>query len=261
MNHFFRPLLQILFFIYVLLALSFWLLADNVLFQPPKHPNSLYLAIDIPLANQQTLSAVYLPNPKARYTILFSHGNAEDLFFVYPFLQLLEQHGFAVFAYDYPGYGKTPGKPTEANTYQAINAAYDYLTSQLNVPPSSIIIYGRSVGAGPSIELARNKRIGGLILESPFVSAFRVYTKWPMFPFDRYRNLSKIPEVRAPILLIHGTHDSVIPLWHGQKIYDAIKSPKQAYWVENASHNDVQAVAKEQYFQTIQHFAQSLHKD
>jgi len=261
MKHFFSTLLQILFFFYVLLALSFWLLADSILFQPPKNQNSPYQSIEIPLANQQNISAVYLPNAKARYTILFSHGNAEDLYTLYPFLQHLAQNGFAVFAYDYPGYGKSPGKASEANTYQAINAAYEYLTIQLNVPPSHIIVFGRSVGAGPSIELATHKAIAGLILESPFVSAFRVYTRWPLFPFDRFRNLSKIPDVRAPILLIHGTHDSVIPLWHGQKIYDAINSPKQALWVQGASHNDVLAVAQIRYWQAIQDFAASLNKD
>lgn len=261
MKPFFITLLQTMLLGYLLLAFSFWLLADSVLFQPPKNPNSLYLSIDIPLANQQSLSAVYLPNPKARYTILFSHGNAEDLFFIYPFLQLLNQQGFAVFAYDYPGYGKSEGKASEASTYKAINAAYDYVTTELRVPPSNIIVYGRSVGSGPSIELAANRRIGGLILESPFVSAFRVYTKWPLFPFDVFQNLSKIPHVKAPILLIHGTHDSVIPLWHGQKIYDAIQSPKQALWVDGASHNNVLTIADKSYWQAIQHFAASLNKD
>lgn len=263
MNHFFGTLLQTIFFIYVLLALSFWLLADGVLFQPPKHNAKIapHQAITIPLANQQTLSAVYLPNTKARYTILVSHGNAEDLFSLMPFLTLLQQHGFAVLAYDYPGYGASTGKPSEANTYQAIQAAYQYLIAALDVKPQQIIVFGRSVGTGPSTELASHYPSAGLILESPFLSAFRVYTRWPIFPFDRYNNISKIPSIKVPILLIHGTHDSVIPLWHGQKIFDAIKSPKQAFWVEGASHNNVLAISQASYWQAIQQFVASLNKD
>lgn len=247
---------------YLLLGLTIWLVADSILFQPPRTAKQPLLnEITIPLANQQKISAVYLPNPRARYTILFSHGNAEDLASLMPFLQLLKQQGFAVLAYDYPGYGNSTGKPTEANTYEAINAAYHYLTTKLSLPPENIIIYGRSLGTGPSTELASKQRCAGLILESPFVSAYRVYTYWPIYPFDQYQNLYKIPQVMSPILLIHGTHDSVIPVWHGRKIFAAAKSPKQAYWVENASHNDVLRVANEKYWHTINQFVASLSKD
>ncbi|HRE31693.1 MAG TPA: alpha/beta hydrolase, partial [Candidatus Berkiella sp.] len=120
-----KAFLQIVLIGYVLIALLFWTLSDGVLFQPPnKHPQIMPGTIQIPLANQQNFAAIYLPHPGARYTILFSHGNAEDLATLYPFLKLLTEHGYAVFAYDYPGYGQSTGKPSEASTYQAINAAY-----------------------------------------------------------------------------------------------------------------------------------------
>lgn len=262
MKYMLITLFKFIFIGYLLLGFMIWLIADSILFQPPQTPKQpIVNEIKIPLANQQTLSAVYLPNPRARFTVLFSHGNAEDLHTLAPFLQQLYQHGFAVLAYDYPGYGNSTGKPSEANTYQAILAAYQYLTTELSVSPENIIIYGRSLGSGPSTELAANQRCAGLILESPFVSAYRVYTYWPLYPFDQYQNLHKIPHVRSPILLIHGTHDSVIPVWHGYKLFAAAKSPKQAYWVENASHNNVLMVAKENYWQSISQFVSSLNKE
>ncbi|MGE3319359.1 MAG: alpha/beta hydrolase [Candidatus Berkiella sp.] len=263
MNTLLNAVVQLLL-IYLLIAFTFWFASDLMLFQPPKVPRTIAThphAITIPLANQQTLSAVYLPNTQAKYTLLFSHGNAEDLFTLSPFLKLLQQHGFAVFAYDYPGYGNSTGKATEASTYQAIQAAYQYLTTELGVPNNRIIVFGRSLGSGPSVELCQHNKVAGLILESPFVSAYRVYSIWPIFPFDKYTNLDKIPKLSVPILLIHGTRDSVIPIWHGKKIYEAAASPKQAYWVEGASHNDVLITAQMEYFKTLQQFASSLKKD
>lgn len=245
---------------YLLVGLLFWFLSNSVLFQPPRLPKAAYpQTLHIPLANKQSLSAIYLANPNARFTILFSHGNAEDLATLMPYLMQFVSHGFAVFAYDYPGYGQSSGKPNEENTYQAIRAAYQYLTSLENIKPEKVILYGRSVGTGPTIELATEVHCAGVILESPMVSAYRVMTVWPIFPFDKYRNLSKIPSITAPILLIHGTHDSVIPIWHGKKIFAAITSPKQAYWAEGASHNNVQATSKAKYWQAIDHFAATLH--
>lgn len=101
-----------------------------------------------------TLSAVHLPNPQAVYTVLFSHGNAEDIRDVAPLLNEIHESGFAVFAYDYRGYGSGDGVPTEENAYKDIDAAYAYVTGTLGVAPARIIAYGRSVGGGPAVDLA-----------------------------------------------------------------------------------------------------------
>lgn len=252
--------LGIVFIAYWLIGFLFWFLSNNVLFQPPRLPSQAYpQMLSIPLADKQSLSAIYLPNPSARFTLLFSHGNAEDLATLMPYLTQFVARGFAVLAYDYPGYGQSSGQPNEANTYQAIRAAYQYLISEQNIKPQQVLLYGRSLGTGPTIQLATEVPCAGVILESPMVSAFRVMTVWPLFPFDKYRNLSKIPRITAPILLIHGTHDRVIPIWHGKKIFAAITSPKQAYWALGASHNNVQETDKANYWQAIDRFTASLH--
>src|SRR5215813_12301269 len=97
------------------------------------------------------LSAVHLANPHADFTILYSHGNAEDLGLIAPLLARLREWGFAVFAYDYRGYGTSRGTPSERGAYEDVDAAYAFLTRTLGVPPGRIIAYGRSVGSGPAV--------------------------------------------------------------------------------------------------------------
>lgn len=204
------------------------------------------------------ISAVYLENPKAQHTILFSHGNGEDLGSILVLLEKFRDIGFSVFAYDYHGYGTSEGRPNEYRTYLDIQAAYSYLTQTLHIPAKDIILYGRSIGTGPTIELARKAAVGGIILESPMVSTFRVMTVLPIFPVDKYRNNQKIADIKAPILFIHGTKDNIIPIWHGKYLYELAKAPKLFYPVEGAGHNNVMMAGGKQYLQAILSFASSL---
>ncbi len=252
-------ILQYAVVFYLLMAAGFFFLSDSVIFQPQMSsyqdgPNIIKLA----LPNGNQISSVYLPNKQATYTILFSHGNAEDLGTLLPLLTLFQKHGYAIFAYDYQGYGTSTGSPSEKNTYQDILAAYHYLTKTLKVVPEHIIIYGRSLGSGPSTYLATQVPIKALILESPFVSAFRVQTRISVFPFDKYPNLSNLSSLHIPLLVIQGTRDNVVPPWHGRKIYDKAKGFKQSFWVSGASHNDILDVGKEKYWQSIEEFTHHL---
>jgi fermentation-respiration switch protein FrsA (DUF1100 family) len=204
---------------------------------------------------------MYRPADPNSFVLLFSHGNAEDIGHNEDFFELANQAGFGVFAYDYRGYGLSDGKPGEKNTYQDITAAYNYLTGTLTIPPERIIILGRSVGSGPSVWLATQKPAAGLILESPFVSTFRVVTHYTILPFDPYNNLSRIKNVRCPVLIIQGKEDEVVGFWHGPKLYEAANEPKMNYWVEDAGHNDLLWVAGEEYWRTLQQFTKMLQAD
>lgn len=210
-------------------------------------------------SGDERIAARYLPNPKATYTVLFSHGNAEDLGDDADLLKDLRDMGFAVLGYDYRGYGQSTGKPSEAGAYADIDAAYGYLTGALGVPPARIIVYGRSVGSGPSVDLAsRTPGLAGLILENPFMSAFRVRTVVPLLPFDKFDNLGKIGRVSAPVLVMHGTGDEVIPFFHGEAIYAAAREPKRRFWVDRAGHNEIATWDPLGYRQAIQGFASAL---
>ena len=210
------------------------------------------------ISGAERITAIYLPNDNARFTLLFSHGNAEDLGDSLSFLQMYRDAGFAVFSYDYRGYGTSTGKPSESGVYADVSAAYAYLTSQLHVPPERIVSLGRSVGCAPAIHLAANNKLAGLIAEAPFMTAFRVLTRVPLLPWDKFNNLRNIRKVHAPVLIIHGRNDQVVPFWHGERVYEAANEPKRFVAVEGAGHNDVLFVAGKKYFDEIKVYADAL---
>jgi hypothetical protein len=177
---------------------------------------------------------------------------------IQPVLQQLHDIGFSVFAYDYRGYGTSQGKPSERNAYRDIDRVYNYLIQQLGVPAQWIIAYGRSVGGGSAVDLAARQPLAGLIMESCFTTAFRVVVSIPILPFDKFRNLKKIKQVKCPVLVMHGKVDEVIPFSHGQQLFAAAPNPKLSFWTDGASHNDLMWVAGAQYAATLRNFAQLL---
>jgi abhydrolase domain-containing protein 17 len=245
--------------IYACVCLYAWFFADSRIFLPPAPSYSDSGDIlKLKTTDGLQISALSLPNPKATQTILFSHGNGEDLGEIRPLLNALQTAGFSVFAYDYRGYGTSEGKPTEQGSYRDMEAAYDYVTKTLHVPTQNIIGQGRSLGGAITIDLAAHHAIGGLILESTFISAFRVLVPFPFLPFEKFHSIGKLSQVHCLVLVIHGTQDQTIPLWQGQKIYDLVQQPKQFLWVEGADHNDLADVAGTQYLQKIQEFGKAI---
>jgi fermentation-respiration switch protein FrsA (DUF1100 family) len=241
--------------IYAAVAAWVWVFADRMIFLPPPPsyrdtPDVLRLSTDV----GERIAALFLPNPEAAYTVLFSHGNAEDLGSVRPLLPVLRGLGFSVLAYDYRGYGLSEGQPSERSVYADIDAAHEYLTREVRVRPERIVLYGRSLGAGAAVDLAARRRVGGLILESPFLTAFRVMTRIPVFPFDEFRNLDKIGRVRCPVLVMHGEADEIVPLWHGRRLFDDALPPKTLVTVPGAHHNDFMWVAGDRYRQALRDF-------
>jgi hypothetical protein len=246
------------YFINMLLAFSF---ADKLIFQPQPssyRDNSEIIKLTTPDGDK--ISARFFQNPAAEHTILFSHGNAEDIGTAAFFLEELRNAGFAVFAYDYRGYGTSEGKPSEENSYQDAQTAYKHITEELKIPPEKIIIHGRSLGGAVSVDLAAREKCGGLIVESSFVSAFRVVTKHQILPFDKFQNLEKIGRVKCPVLFIHGKKDSLIPFWHAEQLIAAANEPKFSLWIEKGDHNNIYAVGKKEYLEKIRGFAGNLPK-
>ena len=257
---------RLVFSIIVGLVLSYFavllygmMFAERMIFLPPVTQfRDTSATLKLKSRDGVEISAVYLPNPQATHTILFSHGNAEDLGTLAPELESMRALGFSVFAYDYHGYGTSAGKATEQNSYEDVDAAYDYLTQVLKIPAERIIAHGRSLGAAVAIDLASRKPLGGLIVESSFVSAFRVVTGYRIFPFDKFRNVDKIKQVRCPVLIIHGRQDEVIPFWHGERLFELANEPKTHFWVDGASHNNLKVVAGPEYGKTLLSFSGAL---
>ena len=154
---------------------------SSLLFQPPPptylHPSRHFW---LNTAHGSRVPAFYIERPAATVTILFSHGNAEDLGMIYDwFNDLARVLRVNIMAYDYTGYGKSNGTASEDNCYNDIDAAYKYLTEVRRIQPEQIVLYGRSLGSGPSCYLASKtatagRSVGGVILQSPLLSAYRV---------------------------------------------------------------------------------------
>jgi fermentation-respiration switch protein FrsA (DUF1100 family) len=251
--------LRVIAIVYVVAAAGLWLLGNRLMFQPPtaSYRGDLPGLVRIPVGDE-TLAAVWLPNPAARFTVLYSHGNAEDVGDDLPILRALHDRGFAVLAYDYRGYGLSTGRPSERNAYADEAAAFAWLTREMAVPPGRIIVHGRSLGGGPAAELVSREPVAGLVLESTFTSAHSVSPLGRLFPFDRFRSARRLPDVRAPVLVIHGTADEVIPIAVGRRLLELAREPKEALWVDGAGHNDLIDVAGERYWRALERFAASL---
>jgi fermentation-respiration switch protein FrsA (DUF1100 family) len=245
--------------VYAGVAAWAWFYSDRMIFLPPSPGyRDTPEVLKVPTKDGEYIAAIYLANPDSTYTLLLSHGNAEDLGSVLPLLPGLANLGFSVFAYDYRGYGLSEGSPSERHVYADIDAAYDYLTRKLAVAPDTIVAYGRSLGAGASVDLAARRPVGGVILESPFLTAFRVMTKVPLFPFDKFRNVDKIGRMRCPLLILHGEADEIVPFWHGRELFDRASGPKTFVAIPGAHHNDLMWVAGARYGQALRDFEASL---
>lgn len=252
---FLRPLLLL----YVLSSLLIILFAESILYQ---NKEAQYIdtegIIKLTTEDGKRISAVFLPNSTAIYTILYSHGNGSDLGSSMNTLKDLQQDGFSVMAYDYHGYGTSEGSPSEKNVYHDINAAYAYLTKTLHTTPSHIILYGFSMGGGPSVDLAARKPVAGLILQDCFSSLYRTVTGIAIFPFDKFCSIDKMSKVMCPVLVIHGENDKVIPLQNGKQLFAAAHEPKRSLWVPNADHNNLEEVAGSRYTQALDDFTALL---
>ncbi|KAI4973375.1 alpha/beta hydrolase domain-containing protein 17C-like isoform X2 [Hordeum vulgare subsp. vulgare] len=183
--------------------------------------------------------AFYLRNPCARLTLLYSHGNAADLGQLYDlFVQLKVNLKVNLMGYDYSGYGASTGKPSEENTYADIEAVYQCLETEYGISQEELILYGQSVGSGPTLHLAsRLPRLRGVVLHSAILSGLRVVCHVNFtFCFDIYKNVKKIKKVKCPVLVIHGTDDDVVNWSHGNELWKLAREPYDPLWIKGGGH-------------------------
>ena len=183
--------------------------------------------------------ARHLINPEAKFTLIYSHGNAIDIGNLTYLQQRFIDHGFSVIIYDYSGYGLSEGIASEEQVYNDVQAVYNYLIEEKKLKPENIISYGHSLGAAVATDLAFKKPVAGLILESPFITAFRVKTVYPLVPFDKFSTVEKIDKVGAPLLIVHSRDDPVIPFWHSEELFEKARQPKKALWFNSAGHSGI----------------------
>jgi len=226
---------------YSALVLLLYLMQDRILYPASRDiyrdPSAYGWAFDditLPVNGEET-HAWFVPLEGARGTVLFSHGNAGNIADRLESIGLLRELGFSVLAYDYGGYGKSTGRTSEDRVYADIRAMWGYLTETRGKAPEEIVLFGRSMGGGATLQLATETTPAAVILESTYLSTVAVARGMFLLRFmpldllvrDRYDNESKIQDITAPVLIIHSPDDEIIPYHHGQRLYELAPEPKQ----------------------------------
>jgi fermentation-respiration switch protein FrsA (DUF1100 family) len=211
----------------------------------------------------KTLHGWFFPGEKAQPVILHFHGNAGNISHRLDLVQPFLRKGLSVFLFDYRGFGKSEGRPSEKGLYLDGMAAYDYLVQKEGILPGDVVLHGHSIGAAVAVEVALKKSVRSVILESAFTSTKDMAKAIPVFfllsPFlpASYNNLEKVARLRVPKLVIHGEGDDLVPFSMGQKLFKAAADPKFFYPVKDAMHNDVFVVGGEKYLEVFAEFARN----
>lgn len=178
-----------------------------------------------------------------RPTLLYFHGNAGNLANRAERVRKYQSRGLGIFMLSYRGYSGSTGAPTERANVADAKLAYEALVAD-GVAPEDIILYGESLGSGIAVQLAAEMPVAGLILDAPYTSIVDVAVgAYPYFPvrgflFDRYETMRYLPSVDAPLLVIHGEDDEVIPVAMGRAVYAAANGPKEIVTFPGARHSD-----------------------
>lgn len=202
-------------------------------------------------------------------TLVWFHGNAANISNrVYNILLLNRNLGLNVFIFDYRGYGRSEGKPSEKGMYMDAEGALEYLRSRDDIDTEKLILFGRSLGGAVAVDLATRHRTGnyvrGVIMESSFTSvkamsrymrpAFAFFLPTHLLVKSRFDSLSKIGRIQSPVMIVHGDRDDTVPIHMGRELFDAANEPKRFYTVKGASHDDTPIVGGKAYFAALREF-------
>ncbi|KAK7281481.1 hypothetical protein RIF29_09521 [Crotalaria pallida] len=205
--------------------------------------------------------ATFWKHPFARFTFLYSHGNAADLGQMHElFIELRAHLRVNIMSYDYSGYGASTGKPSEHNTYYDIEAVYDCLKNEYGIKEEDLILYGQSVGSGPTIHLATKLQyLRAVVIHSGILSGIRVlYPVKMTFWFDIFKNIEKIKHVNCPVLIIHGTNDDIVDMSHGKRLWELSKEKYDPLWVKGGGHCNIETFPE--YLKHLRKFLNAMEK-
>jgi hypothetical protein len=255
----------------VLVVVSVRVFENRLIFFPPRYPEGFSAPKnygldleDVWLTTRDNLrlNAWYLANPASSKALVWFHGNAENIGHGSWHLKFYSRLGVNVLALDYRGYGRSEGSPDEAGVYRDADAAYDFLVENRRIRPENLVLFGHSLGGAVAIDLASRRKCGALIVESSFTSgrdmARRMF-RLPLMeyvPKSRFDSLAKMARVKAPVLVVHGTADPVIPFSMSRKLFEAASEPKFFFPVEGAGHDDIVEVGGERYLDRLRQFVE-----
>ncbi len=269
-RHAFGSVVKILFLCMVVGGAFFLSACNPVVNFFAFHPDSTYqLATDaLPADTKEVffdasdgvrIQALLLDNAASKSITVYFHGNAGNIYHRVADLQRLRQLGTSVLAVSYRGYAKSAGSPSETGIYQDAKAAFDYATGTLGYPPSRVFIFGRSIGSTAATDLAQGRDIAGLILVSPLSSAKDQANAMGLgfaegLTGNAFNNVEKIKRIKAPLFIIHGTRDNIIPIRMGRAVHAAALGEKFFAEIDGAGHNDLSSRYARQYWDAIRSF-------
>ncbi len=256
---------------FIILVTNFLIFYKNIegwfVFQPQKRldysPSDFqldYRDIYLNTHDGAKLNGWYFNPYPNKPVMLFCHGNAGNISHRLEYIDLLLDMGVNIFIFDYRGYGKSSGHPSEQGIYTDALSAFDYLSRDENINPNDIIIFGRSLGVAAALEVASKREARAIIIENGFLSArhmarhmgiFRLFA--PLIP-KNYNSLEKIKHVTIPKLIIWSENDEVVPPYMGKLLFEAAGEPKDFYEIKGAGHNDTHVAGGTGYKNIIGEF-------
>jgi pimeloyl-ACP methyl ester carboxylesterase len=259
---------------YAAACVYLWARQREIIFLPtpivlhtPAQVGATYQPLSIPVGAAGFVAAWWLPSTFAQSApaaVLYLHGNEGNLAREADRLDALRRLELPILAIDYRGYGQSSGPaPSEARVYDDAAAAWDYLIHIMGLDPAQVVIYGHSLGGAVAAELAlRQPGACAIVLESTFTSmADMGRLRYPMFPIDwllnqRFDAVERVGRLRQPIVLVHGTHDDIVPVAMGERLLAVAREPKRLVLVHGAGHEDALQNAGQQLHESIKQLVQ-----
>src|SRR5213593_3929731 len=247
--------------VYIVLSVVLWALQEKITFPAPRGllPNPQQVLgygeqIELRMQDGTRLVGWYLPPaPTPQHAssrsstpfpaVLWFYGNGETIGAIWPTIRDFRPPHAALLVIDYPGYGASGGRATEAGMYEAADLAYNALIARPDVDRQRVYVYGRSLGSAAATHIAATHEVAGLILESPFTSARGMAARhYGIFPRFLVRlgldNVGAIHRIHCPTLIFHGTADMLVPINMGRDVAAAAGGPVEFVMIEGAGHND-----------------------
>jgi fermentation-respiration switch protein FrsA (DUF1100 family) len=231
-------------------------LISHIVFTPPKkhvdQDQEIEGDVILTTSHGSQIQVKSIINNEKYLYMLVSHGNSEDVNSVYDWASkiLCNYLNVNVIMYEYTGYGANQNnfRCSEQHCYNDIDTVYNYMVTVLKIPPGRIVLFGRSLGTGPSVYLAAKEKVAGLIMNSGFLSIYRVVLnfRWTM-PGDMFPNIDRIKNVECPVCIIHSIKDEVIPFYHAKEMYRNVKNKFNPLYIDGTSHNTVDKISDDAY--------------
>lgn len=247
-------------------VLLMYVFQDRLLYFPteehigtPTHVGLSYEDVWLETNDGERLHAWWVPAGAPRGTVLFCHGNAGNISGRLHSIDLFHRLSLNVLIFDYRGFGRSTGSPSEEGIYRDVEAAFRHTTEERGIPAEEIVLFGRSLGGAPAAWLAAREPAAALILESAFTSLPALAQElYPIFPArhlarSSFNTIDRLPEVEMPVLVIHSREDELIPYEHGRRLYEAAREPRVFYELEGG-HSEGFLIGGASYHDALDRF-------